>query len=49
METSRFIDRLESYLSKIGQGERIQGELEEARVRVEAFEEKLRRIQNGEK
>jgi len=45
----RFIDRLETYIGEIGQGERIREELERADVRVREFEEKLRRIQESER
>jgi hypothetical protein len=48
METGRFIDRLETYLTKIGLGGRIRDELDAAEIRVEEFYEKLRRIQQGE-
>jgi hypothetical protein len=48
-ETSRFIDRLEGWLTQIGQGARIRAELDEADERVRQFEERLRRIQAGER
>jgi hypothetical protein len=48
-EAGRFIDRLEAYLSQIGQGERIRAELEESDAGVRAFNEKLERIQEAER
>jgi hypothetical protein len=48
-EPGRFIDRLEAYVKQIGQGGRIRAELEEADARVDAFFEKLRRIQEAER
>jgi hypothetical protein len=48
-ETGPFIDRLEAYVARIGQGSRIRAELEEADAAVEAFFEKLRGIQEAER
>ena len=48
-EPRRFIDRLEAYMGQIGQGGRIRAELEEADARVDAFLEKLRRIEEAER
>jgi len=44
----KFIDRLKAYLTEVGLGDRIQQELELADEQLREFEEKLRRIQEGQ-
>jgi hypothetical protein len=48
-KSDRFIDRLRSYLTLIGLGERIDAELALADERVKAFEERLQRILDAER
>jgi hypothetical protein len=47
-DSGPFIDRLEAYVTQIGQGERIREELSRADERVRQFEDRLRRIQEAE-
>jgi hypothetical protein len=49
IEAGRFIDRLEAYVAETGQGPRLRAELEEADAAVQAFFEKLDRIQEAER
>jgi hypothetical protein len=49
LEKGLFIDRMEDYLTQIGQGERVRAEIEQADEQFRQFEERLRRIQGGQK
>jgi hypothetical protein len=48
-DSGPFIDRLKAYVTQIGEGERIRGELAKADERVRQFEDRLRRIQEAER
>jgi hypothetical protein len=48
-EENRFVDRLRAYLTLIGEGKRIDAELEKADEQVRAFEERLQRIRDAER
>jgi hypothetical protein len=49
IDQTRFIDRLTSYLTLTGQGDRIRAELAQADEEFRRFEERLRRIQEAER